>query len=95
MGLPGLVGLDALFQGEVPTPEHFHAYTELSGGRAGALCGPLGAAGEGLDVFHGGGAAPAGVVVGVLGVDGHDPYEGVRGDVVVPQHGPAAHGGGG
>lgn len=95
MGLAGRVGVDALIQGQVPTPEHLDAYAELPSGRAGPLNGPLGAPGQGLDVLYGRGAAPTGVVVGMLGMSGHDPHEGVRGDVVAPKHVPTPHCGGG
>jgi hypothetical protein len=91
----GLVGLHAFFQGQVPSPEDLDADGQFPGGRASALDGAFGASGQGLDVFDRGRASTAGVVVGVLGVGGHDPDEGVRGYVVSAKHTPALGGGGG
>ena len=91
----GLVGLNAFFQGQVSATEDLDADGQFPGGGAGPLHGAFGAAGQCLDVFDCGRAATAGVVVGVLGVGGHDPDEGVRGDVVSAKHAPALAGGAG
>jgi len=91
----GFVGLDAFFQSEVSAAEDLDRDGQFAGGGAGALHGPFGASGQGLDVFDRGGASTAGVVVGVLGVGGHDSDEGVRGDVVLAKHAPALAGGAG
>jgi hypothetical protein len=71
--LSGVVGLDALVQGEVPAPENLHRYAQFSRDCPGALHGSLGAAAKFLEVFHGRLGASTGAVIGVRGVRGHDP----------------------
>jgi hypothetical protein len=80
------VGLDALLEAQVAAAEDFDGDAELAGDGAGALHGALGAAGLEARVFDVDGDPAAGVVVGVHGVDGQDPGEGVGGDVVAAQH---------
>jgi hypothetical protein len=92
VGLPGVVCLDAFIQGEMPAAEYFRTDTELASGRAGPLHSPLRTTSQSLDVLHRRCAAAPGVVIGVLSVGCHHPYEGGRGDVVLVQDPPASAG---
>jgi len=86
VSLAGVVCGYPLVECEVAAAEDLDDDPQLARRGAGALHGAFGAVAQRLDVFDGGDAPSASVVVGVLGVRGHDAHESAGGDVVPAQY---------